>query len=610
MRIKIPGQDKLLKQSNDSSVLGNVVESFNLDLRSDIGKIKATKAKKIADFTASSSTTQMISAINQNNGIPFFFGLEVGVDGIYEGNGSTFASSTFARDSSSADHSAASSDLTINNGYVYASGPTSVFYSATSSFGTWSEISSPALTGNTPHLLASLGNRTYVTNLDYKVATISSSNVLSLTGTGTLDLALPGYTITVLMSGLDRVWLGLSSIQQGQLGTTYIYEWDGESENTPQQRYEIDASGLICGVVKDGIPYVLDTRGRLMVYAGSRFEEVARLPYKETEIMAGFNSNQLNLRAIHPRAITVDGDEILINVSNLIQGSTSTEKYYADFPSGVWAYNKDNGLYHKYSASTQPYSSTGTTNNNSYGQMVVAQAGPIFIHEPIVSFDTTGEGGRVIFTQRYFTGSDNDNETADVDVTYKTAIFASDTADNSQKWGYFITPEIHANDVIDAWQKVYATYKKLLDTNDKIVVKYRTEKDSKTTANISWVDYNIITTTNDVSAYIEGDEIQFIQGFMSGRSFHIDSISESGGTYTITLDESITATPYSQSSIATFEKWIKAGEITYTDEQQYKMLHLPTKNTSPMVQFKVCMQFTGEDELYGMTVVSDPSIKL
>lgn len=607
MKIKIPGQDKLLKQSNDSSVLGNVVESFNLDLRSDIGKIKVTKAKKIADFTAASSTTQMISAIGQNNGIPFFFGLEAGIDGIYEGSGSTFASSTFTRDSSSADHAPASSDLTINNGNVYASASSSVFYSPTSSFGTWTEISSPALTANTPHLLTSLGNRTYVTNLDYKVASINSSNVLSLTGTGTLDLALPGYTITVLMAGLDRVWVGLSSLQQGQLGTTYIYEWDGESENTPQQRYEIDTSGIICGVVKDGIPYVLDTRGRLMVYVGSRFEEVARLPYKENEIMAGFNSNQLNLRAIHPRAITVDGDEILINVSNLLQGSTTTQKYYADFPSGVWAYNKDNGLYHKYSASTQPYSSTGTTNNNSHGQMVVGQAGPIFVHEPIVSFSTPGEGGRVIFTQRYFTTSDNDTETADIDATYKTALFASDTADNSQKWGYFITPEIHT-EVFDTWQKVYVTYKNLLDTNDKIVLKYRTEKDSKTTAEVSWANPQTIITSADLSAYEVGDEVQFIQGVHSGKSAHITTITPYGSGYSMTLDE--TFLNNSGTSIATFEKWIKAGEITSSDEQQYKMLHLPTKNTSPMVQFKVCMQFTGENELYGMTVVSDPSIKL
>ena len=608
MKISIPGDNKILKQSNSSSVLGNIVESFNLDLRADIGKIRVSKAKKIDDFTASFSTTQQIIAIGQNNGIPFFWGVDGAVDGFYIGDGSTFASSSFTRDSSSVTMAVGSSDFCINNGYAYATTGTKVYYTATSNFSNWTEISSPSLTTATPHLLATLGNRTYVTNLAYKIATVSSSNVLSLTGTGTLDLALPGYTITALMSGLDRVWVGLSSLQQGQLGTTYVFEWDGETENTTSQRYEIDASGIICGVVKDGVPYILDTRGRLMVYVGSRFEEVARLPYKEDEIMYGFNTNQLNNRAIHPRAITVDGDEILINVSNMLHGSTSTEKHFADFPSGVWAYNKDNGLYHKYSASTQPYSSLSYQDLTDYGQMQVAQAGAIFVHEPIVSFNDDGEGGRVIFSQRYFIGADNDTETDDVDVTYKTAIFASDTSDNSQKWGYFITPEIHSQNVLETWQNIYPTYKKLLDTTDKIVVKYRTEKDSKTTATISWSNEQTMITSTDVSGYSEGDEVQFIQGVGSGKSAHIKSINPLGSGYSITIDESIGVGE--GTSIAQFSKWIKAGEVTYSDEQQYKELTLPTKNKSPMVQFKVCMQFTGEDELYGITCKSEPAIKL
>lgn len=610
MKISIPGDNKILKQSNSSSVLGNIVESFNLDLRADIGKVRVSKTKKIADFTSSLGTTQMISAINQNNGIPFFFGLEVGLDGIYVGDGGTFYSSTFTRDASSAEHSASSSDLTINNGYVYTSSNNSIFYSPTSSFGTWTEIASPALTSNTPHLLSSLGNRTYVTNLDYKVAAISSSNVVTLTGTGTLNLDMPGYTITILMAGLDRVWVGLSSLQQGQFGTTYVYEWDGESENTPSQKYEIDASGIIAGVVKDGMPYILDTNGRLLVYSGSRFSEVARLPYKQGELMNNYNSNQLNQRAIHPRAMTVDNDEILINVSNILHGSSSTEKHFADFPSGVWAYNQDNGLYHKYSAGNQPCADEDAENLSSYGEIVVDQAGPVFVHDPIISFNTLGEGGRVVFACRYFNSSNNNTQSGDVDVTYKTALFGSDIQDISQKWGYFITPEIHSKDILDTWQNIYSTYKKLLDTTDKIVVKYRTERDSKTTAGISWIDFNIIETAYDVSGYAEGDEIQFIQGFQSGKSFHIETITDLGGTYRITLDDNSSIEPYDKTSLAQFSKWIKAGEITYSDKQQYKELTLPTKNKSPMVQFKVCMQFTGEDELYGITSKSEPAIKL
>ena len=606
MKVNIPSQSRRILQDNDNPFNGNIAESFNLDLNTSKGKFGVTRTKKISDFIASFSVTQNITNINIANGLLFFFGIELVNDAIYQG-GSTPFSSTFTRDSSSADFDSGASDVCINNATVYASDTASVWYSEISSFGTWTEISSPALNSDSPHLLTSLGDNTYVTNLDYKVGKISSSNVLTLTGTGTINLGMPGYTITVLMSGLDRIWIGLSAMQTGQLGTTYIYEWDGESENTPSQRYEIDASGLICGIVKDGIPYVLDTRGRLLTYSGSTFTEIARLPYKEGEFMWGFNSNQFNNRAIHPRSITVDGNEILINVSNRLVSSSNTDLKWADFPSGVWAYSQENGLYHKYSASNQAVADTGTTNMTDWGQMRVAQTGGIFVQDSQVSINETGEGGRVIFAQRYFTGSDDDFETADLDVTVKTAIFADDTNENTQKWGYFVTPEIHTNDITESWQNIYAKFKPFLNSTDKVVVKYRTEIKDKTIADIAWVNTQTILTSTDVSGYEQGDEIQFIQGIGSGKSFHIQSITDNGSSYTITLDEAFTGA--TGTAKAEFSNFKKAGEITYSSKMKsWKELPLPKDNNSPVAQFKVCMQFTGKNELYGITINSNKTI--
>lgn len=605
MKVNIPSQSRRILQDNKNQFNGNIAESFNLDLTSKRGKIGVTRTKKIADVVASSSVTQMVTNINQANGNLFYFGAEVGIDGIYEG-GATAFSSTFVRDSSSADFSSADSDLHINNATAYATESNSVWYSPIGSFGTWTEISSPALDSDTPHLLTSLGNNTYVTNLDYKVAKISSSNALSLTGTGTLDLGMLGYTITVFMAGLDRVWVGLSSLQTGQFGTTYIYEWDGESENQPSQKYEIDASGLICGVIKDGIPYVLDTNGRLLAYSGATFKEVARLPYKNGELMSGFNTNQFNNRAIHPRAITVDQDEILINVSNLIQ-SDNTDNMFADFPSGVWAYSEENGLYHKLSASYQAVADTGTTNVTDWGQMRVAQAGAIFVQDAIENISQVGEGGRIIFSQRYFNSADSDTESGDIDSTYLTAIFADDTKNNTQKWGYFITPEIHTTDIEEAWSNVYAKFKPFLDSSDKVVVKYRTEIKEKITGDISWVNTQTILTSADLSTIEQGDEVQIVQGIGSGKSFHVQSITNNGSSYTITLDETFAGA--SGTAVAQFSNFKKAGEVQYnTKMKQWKEFSINKDTHSPIAQFKVCMQFTGKNELYGITINSNKNI--
>ncbi len=607
MKISIPSSSRRIYQDNKNQFNGNIAESFNLDLTSGRGKIGVTRTKKVADVSASFSTTQLVSNINQSNGLLFYFGAEVGSFGsIYQG-GSTAFSSTFVRDSSSAVFSSGSSDLIITNGTAYASGNDSIFYSTITAFGIWTEVSTPALDSSTPHLLSSLGNRVYVSNLDYKIATVDSSNVLSLTGTGTCNFNLPGYTITVLMSGLDRVWVGFSSLQNGQLGTTYIYEWDGESENAPSQRYEIDASGLICGVVKDGIPFVLDTNGRLLRYSGSTFTEVGRLPYKNGEIMNSFNSNQLNQRAIHPRAITVDQDEILINVTNRLQNDSDGNQYYADFPSGVWAWSEENGLYHKLSASYQEVADTGTTNIGDYGQIRVAQAGAIFVHDSQDQLQKTGEGGRIIFSQRYFNSSNDSTDSISVDVSYLTAIFADDTKNNTQKYGYFITRELHTEDIEETWQKLYAKNKKLINSGDKVVVKYRTEMQDKVTGDFEWSNNQTILTSADLSNYSQGDEMQVVQGIGSGKSFTIQSITSTGSGYSVTLTESFAGGV--GSGVAQFSNFRYFGEIAYGHPDQYKSFTLPVNNKSPVVQFKVCMQFTGNNELYGIQAISKSNIK-
>lgn len=612
MKANIPSSSKRIYQDNKNQFNGNISESFNLDLKTNEGKFGVNRCKSVGEFQSSLSPelTSSINIIGVGNLFPFFVGIETSISGVYVGTGATFLETSFTRDSSSVPYYEASSDMVVQNGFIYVSSSESVYY--TDDLVDWTEIDSPALTGSTSHLMTTLGDNVYVSNANYKVAKIDSSNVLTLTGTGTIDLSIPGYTITALMSGLDRVWIGVSLTTQtsvGQTGICYVYEWDGESENTASQRYEIDAPGIICGVVKDGIPYILDSRGRLMVYVGSSFKEVARLPFKEGYQMDGFNSVNLEGRAIHPRSITVDQDEILINVSNLLSNSNTTTKYWGDFPSGVWAYSEQNGLYHKYSASYQSAEDTGNTNITDWGQIRVAQAGGIYVHDFASSSVLGDGGGRVIFSQRYFTDSPDGTSGNEIQVTYKTGLFANDTKNNTQKYGFFVVTELHTNDIEDAWQNIYAKYKRFLNETDKIVVKYRTDARDKITGDISWSDFDIITTTADLSEFEQGDEIQVIQGYGSGKSFAIESISENGGTYTIKIDDPVDTSCYGRSAVAQFSNFKKCGEITYENKmQKIKKFPILSDTNSPILQVKVCMQFTGNNELYGVQINSKNNI--
>lgn len=605
MKVNIPSSSRRIFQDNKNQFNGNISESFNLDLTSNRGKIGVTRTKKVADVVKSFGpyTYPVLGIGNATFGI-FYAGGDGSLDNIYQG-GETAFSSTFVRDSSSAKIGPDEGDMIIVADKVYVSDSQLITYTTMGTFGIWTDIASPALTDNTMHLMTSLGDKVYVTNDNDAVWSIDTdTNVLSDTGTSTLVLGLGGYSITVLMAGLDRVWVGVSGRgSRVANGVTYIYEWDGESENAPSQRYEIDASGLICGVIKDGVPYVLDTNGRLLRYSGSTFVEVARLPYKEGEFMNGFDSGTLGSRAIKPRSITVDGDEILINVSNLLEGG-----YFADFPSGVWAWSEENGLYHKLSASYQEVADTGTTNMTDFGQMRVAQAGAIFVHNPTsASFQETGEGGRIIFSQQYFNSSNDDISyvTAN-DVTLLTAIFADDTKNDTQKYGYFITNEIHTENIEETWQKVYTKHKKLINSGDSVVVKYRTEIQDKITGDIEWSNTQTILTSADLSNYSQGDEMQVVQGIGSGKSFTIESITSTGSGYSVTLTEAFTGA--TGSAVAQFSNFKYFGEINYGETKQYKGFTLPNNNQSPVVQFKVCMQFTGKNELYGIQAISKTNI--
>ena len=119
-------------------------------------------------------------------------------------------------------------------------------------------------------------------------------------------------------------------------------------------------------------------------------------------------------------------------------------------------------------------------------------------------------------------------------------------------------------------------------------------------------DTDTITSTVDLSGFAEGDEMQVVQGTGGGKSAHISSISESGGTYTVNLDDTFTGA--TGTSVALFSKWIKAGEITSTDEKQWKALSTPKQNQAPYMQVKVGIQSTGKNELYKIRAVSTNNV--
>jgi hypothetical protein len=296
------------------------------------------------------------------------------------------------------------------------------------------------------------------------------------------------------------------------------------------------------------------------------------LPFSSDFLQNGADT-QTNLRFIHPNGMTAtDYNTILILVSN----ETEAQGVYQDSaPSGIYEYDPQIGLYHKYAISS---SEIGSTTITDYGNHRVEQVGAIYFARSTTA--AAGSNGTILAG-------------AQVNLTSSTSeyvILTNDTLKTTQAYGYFVTNWLFSNDIEDTWKEIYAVYKRIIESSDKIVVKYRTVEKNSVTADCDWLNATQFTTTDDLSDVSAGYEVTILQGGGAGQTMKITDITSSANTYTVTVESN----PLSASTAFTglFQNFIYAGTITNADRNQWKKFALPEATTSPMVQFKVEMYLT------------------
>lgn len=575
--IKIPGQQGW-KQSNRSSRLGTLTETFNVDLESNLGNLRTTRTKALATGDGTTDKIGPTPAIVYfNTQVSVFSGLSS--SNLWEGGNSPFDSLT--RNTNSPFCGIDDGDAVVFNNELYVT--------TGSDINRWNGVSSNSvstgLTDNGPHLLTTFdpggGDRLYVGEDNDKIWSVSQANALASSGSYTLDLGLePDYAISVLMAGTNRIWAAFSSAGNNSgAGRSIVIEWDGVTENTISNKYYINASRIMAGVVKDDVPYLVDSTGRLLQWYGGSFQEVDRFPLNGATFSTSSNLQQ---NSIHPRGMAIDKDEILICATN--KTDTPTTYTFNDFPSGVWAWGKDTGLYHKYSPSYQAIADTGTTNLTDHGQFRAEYGGAIKVFE--VNNPTSSDAGRVLFGMSYFT-----NGTA-TSSSESYGVFVNDTPDDTQKASYFITPRIHSSILKDNWRSMYSLLSDLETTGDLVEIKYRTTDEERTYATATWKDDGSSFVTNDdISDFEEGDEVQIVQGTGSGECVNIDYIN---GTK-VQLDRVLTGV--SGTSTVAFQKWKKITAITDKVDEEKTI-----DATSGYIQFKVFCRWTGPREFYNLII--------
>lgn len=149
-------------------------------------------------------------------------------------------------------------------------------------------------------------------------------------------------------------------------------------------------------------------------------------------------------------------------------------------------------------------------------------------------------------------------------------------SDGVEARGYFITPKIFSQDVTDTFNLVTLKFSPFTSELDKIIIKYRTVDDMRQYVNltadpgagwnITWTSSTTFTTTQAEWADAEvGNEIEVLVGAAGGLLAHITAISNVGGTYTVTIDETYANYVTGDIGKAVFRNWIKWQTIEAGD---------------------------------------------
>lgn len=569
-------------QMNLGDAVGTLWSSFNLNLTQTFGKTKVSPRMVLTN----NNTTDLGTAVN----FKIFSGNIFTAAGLYIWKlTGTKLETLFAKISGGAGDPSdlnTDTDIEVFDSKIWATGPDKLYFSGTGATATWSFYNSgggtSGLTGGVFHKLLAFqkNQRMYITDsISIKSVTAGTTTI---TSTGQFSYALNssqlGLAFTSILQTDTILWL-LTTNSIGDTG--YVICWGGITANTPQKVIPLDSRGALAGIIKDGTPFIMTVDGRLQYYNGGAFVDApfGRLPVSIFKYLKNPFTSTAN-RWIHPNGMTlVDGRiNILINNENYDNTTTINE----NLPSGIWEYDPEIGWYHKNSLSQYDIS-VGTVKD--FGQNRLSAVGALCrLKTDNNSSDSTI--GTILAGGKYFSDA----------TTVAAGIWTDDSKDLIQKYGYLTTSKMFASDVVSDFDRFFLRLKKLLASTDRIVFKYRNNDYTNSEVAISWISTTGFTTTSNVSGFVIGDEVEITQGTGGGKCSHIIAISATDTGYMVEVDE--TYANASGTARARFQKWKKFTTLSNVNTNVVTFGSI-VKNSS-WVQFKLCMLFTGNDEIFDL----------
>ena len=386
----------------------------------------------------------------------------------------------------------------------------------------------------------------------------------------------------------NRSWI-LTHHNKG--GDAKVVEWDGFTESY-NDIHSVHGMAALSGVDWNGVPIVLNDRGKFLEFTGNGFTPMIRngqeiaFPLPEgASLVSGKDTSMLV--SVAPRGMVVNEDkEILINVRH---ATVSSERFSA----GIWSLDPLTGrLYNK--------TALGRWGDSvDYGHQRINTSGGLYWVPSTVSSRNLLAGGII-----------NTTDTAG----NQTGIWLqeAETSTTPTK-GYFITQYIPSDNIKEAWDTLWLKFQRFITAGSQFVVKARGTRPlllanrRPLQGTITWTTTTTFTLTlaSGDDALAVGDEVEVLNGVNAGRVSHITVITGAhAALQTITIEDAMTTG--SSSSVAYFERWRKLGAIDKTDRYED---NISVNIQSSFIQLKVVLEgLASEMQLSEMTLISEPDI--
>lgn len=407
----------------------------------------------------------------------------------------------------------------------------------------------------------------------------------------------PGYIIKDIIADSSRVYIISNDVSLSNKAILTI--WDG-SASTPTSLYDTESPFVVGGCLSSGIIYIYSMDGELKRFNGTGFETVAVMPFSKS--MSDSNAEGyidgigygINY-AIKSNAI---GGVYIILQQRLYDYSFGTpsvtsysnryDKVNQNILSGVWEWNSDVGIYHKYAPSyatnkdaPTDFGAVSSKYSKAGGILVFPRAGEVnaFAARP------SGKGSELALGASY--------RNLDSEVVYTDVICSATRGVNI---GYAITPKINTASQTENFNKVIVKFDNHYTLNTRLRLKYKTVTSkifpmTLDTATKLWTSANSFETDDLRASYIQvGNEVILTHGTNAGESSYVTSVTELSGVYTVTIKDNIRPEASYTSDNIVIDAFTLLQEMTgdkLKDTSGVMEVDIPDKNISQYIQLKV-----------------------